>query len=216
MTCIRFPAHILPLLLSPLLLMACDGSGRVGLKAPVFDFTRIAADGSELQGEGDFAKQPWACVRDNKTGLIWEVKSANAGLQAATNTYTWLDNNPATNGGNKGVAAGGVCSGSACDTESYIAAISKTRLCGYTDWRVPNRFEMATVLDYSIPHPGPTIASKFFPNTSPGNYWSATPFGPHTEGVWAWRFDHGYDFVATKEKAHHVLAVRGIPQTPTK
>jgi hypothetical protein len=212
----RLPSLLLTLLLPSLLLIACDGSGRVGLKPPVFDFTRIAADGSEYKGDGDFQKQPWSCVRDNKTGLMWEVKSAKPGLQAATNTYSWLNNDPASNGGDKGTASGGICSGSTCDTESYITAINKTRLCGYDDWRVPNRYEMATVLDYSIAYPGPTIASKFFPNTDPGNYWSSTPFGPHDAGVWAWRFDHGYDFVATKEKAHHVLAIRGTRLVPNQ
>ena len=40
-----------------------------------FDFTRINADGSEYTGSGNYSTSPWACVRDNRTGLMWEVKT---------------------------------------------------------------------------------------------------------------------------------------------
>lgn len=34
-----------------------------------FDFTKISANGSDLSDEDE----EWSCVRDNTTGLTWEV-----------------------------------------------------------------------------------------------------------------------------------------------
>jgi hypothetical protein len=44
-------------------------------------------------------------VKDNVTGLIWEMKTSKDAVKNYTdphdadNTYTWYDSNPATNGG---------------------------------------------------------------------------------------------------------------------
>lgn len=206
---------ILTLVFFPLLLTGCKEGKQFGMQPPTFDFTRIDAKGKEYKGDGHYPTHPWACVRDNPTTLVWEVKTTE-GLHAAGNTYTWLNNDAATNGGDKGTADGGNCLDSRCDTESYIAALNQAQTCGYKDWRLPRRDELSTIVDFSIPHPGPTIASKYFPNTDPNAYWTATPFGPHESGVWAWRFDHGYDFVEQKNKALHVLAVRGTPALAKK
>jgi hypothetical protein len=205
---------ILALALSPLL-AGCEEGRKFGMQPPTFDFTRIDAHGKEYKADGDYPSHPWACVRDNRTSLTWEVKTA-AGLHAGGNTYTWLNNDAASNGGDKGTADGGDCLDSRCDTQSYIAALNQAQACGYKDWRLPQRYELGSIVDYSIPHPGPTIAAKYFPNTDPNAYWTATPFGPHEGGVWAWRFDHGYDFVEQKHKPLHVLAVRGTPAVAQK
>ena len=50
----------------------------------------------------------WVMVRDNVTGLIWEVKQNQNAVtnyddpHDADNNYTWYDSNPETNGGNAG------------------------------------------------------------------------------------------------------------------
>lgn len=201
---------ILTLALLALFLSGCEKGSHFGMQPPTFDFSRLTAQGKEYKADGNFLTHPWTCVRDNATSLIWEVKTTE-GLHAASNTYTWLNNDAATNGGDKGKADGGNCSDSRCDTESYIAALNQAQVCGYKDWRLPRRDELSTILDYSVPYPGPTIASRYFPNTDPNAYWTSTIFGPHESGVWAWRFDHGYDFVEQKHTPLHVLAVRGTP-----
>ena len=187
-----------------LLLAGCNSP-----KPPVFDFTRLNADGSVYRGTGDYAKQPWACVRDNQTTLVWEVKTAKPGLQYEKNTYTWYNPDENTNGGDAGKRDGGSCTGSRCDTESYKAAVNAKRLCGFSDWRLPQRMEVATIIDGSIFYPGPTIEIKYFPNTPAGSYWAETPFGSHESGAWTWRFDYGYDYVAQKIEPLHVRLVRG-------
>lgn len=170
----------------------------------VFDMTRINQDGSENDGS-DYVKKPWACVRDNQSGLTWELKKTEPGLQNVNNTYSWYDPDPKSNGGFEGKANAGVCSGSDCDTDSYIKAVNAMKLCGLNDWYLPSRFELNTIVDTSIPLPGPTLPKAFFPESLAGKYWTDSTFRTRRAGAWVWRFDQGSDYVAEKSEA---LSVR--------
>ncbi len=46
-------------------------------------YTKIANDGSELSADAILGTNPknWACTKDNKTGLTWEVKTDDDGLR---------------------------------------------------------------------------------------------------------------------------------------
>lgn len=76
-------------------------------------------------------------VRDNVTGLVWEVKDNKDGTMDydnphdADNIYTWYDPNPNTNGGATG------CGGEGNDTVDFINALNSARFGGYSDWRLP-------------------------------------------------------------------------------
>ena len=176
-----------------------------------FRLTRIDANGREHVATARFAEHPWACVRDENTGLVWEVKSETTGLHAWANTYSWYSSDEMANMGYEGKRDGGNCTGSACDTESFIAAVNSERLCGYSDWRMPSAQEAGTLVDASVRFPGPTIAQGYFPSTQTAKvgYWTSTAFDKHRSGAWAWRFDHGADFVAIKDEPRYARAVRG-------
>lgn len=194
--------------------VAFTGCGEAVSQKPfVFDMTRINQDGSVNDGK-DFAKTPWVCVRDNQSGLVWEVKKSEPGLQNISNTYSWYDSDQNTNGGWAGKANGGVCTGSDCDTESYIKAINAIKLCGLADWYLPSRFELNTIVDASVALPGPTLPKAYFPETQAGKYWTDTTFKTRRAGAWVWRFDQGSDYVVEKSESINVRLTHAAPKKP--
>ena len=183
-----------------------------------FDLTRLAADGEVYEGSGRYSEAPWSCVRDNKTGLTWEVKTNKPGLHAGTNTYTWYAREDAATAETEGKQGGGVCVGTRCDTEAFIAAMNAERLCGYADWRLPSTDEAGTLIDATVRFPGPTLPAGFFPNaqSDKAGYWTGTEFDKRRSAAWVWRLDHGADFVAEKDKPRYARAVRGVTDTKKK
>ena len=55
------------------------------LKKQNRSYTKISYDGKKLP---DNAKS-WSCVRDNNSGLVWEVKSTDGGIHDRENIYRW-------------------------------------------------------------------------------------------------------------------------------
>ena len=192
---------------------AIAGCDIPALKPIVFDMTRLNQDGSVNDGK-DYAKQPWACVQDNKSGLIWEVKKSEPGLHNINNTYSWYDPNKDSNGGFAGKANGGTCAGSNCDTESYLKAVNAEKLCGFTDWYLPSRYELNTIVDTNVFFPGPTLPKAFSPESLPGKYWTDTTFKTRRASAWVWRFDYGSDYVTEKSDALNVRLTRAAPKKP--
>jgi len=148
-------------------------------------------------------------VKDNVTGLIWEVKEDKDGVKHydnphdADNTYTWYDPNPATNGGNAGTPGDGT------DTDDFLDALNNANFGGYSDWRLPTIKELAYLVNYSIPYPGPTIYTEYFPNTVSSNYWSATTNANNTNNAWNVNFNNGNDNWNNQNNNNYVRAVRG-------
>ena len=150
-------------------------------------------------------------VRDNVTGLIWEVKQNKDDVQNyanphdADNTYTWYDSNPATNGGEVGTPGNGT------DTEDFIAALNAANFGGYSDWRLPNRQELRSIVDCGFTEW--SINTAYFPNTIIGlahKYWSSAADANYTDQAWSIEFNYGQDKdTAYKSDSGFVRAVRG-------
>jgi hypothetical protein len=179
-----------------------------------FDMTRINQDGSVNSGM-DFVKAPWACVRDNQSGLTWEVKIPGPGLHDVHSTYSWYDPDDTSNGGYAGKANGGACAGIQCDTDSYTRAVNDNKLCGLSDWHLPSRYELNTIVDATVFYPGPTFPKRYFPEALAGKYWTDTTFKTRRAGAWVWRFDYGIDYVAEKSEALSVRLVNVTPKQET-
>jgi len=94
------------------------------------------------------------------------------------------------------------------DWQGAIDYCADLTLGDHTDWRLPEIYELETLVDYSIPYPGPTIDMSYFPNTVWSYYWSSTAYAFDTDGAWSAYFDggHGYD---AKSSSLYVRCVRG-------
>lgn len=159
-------------------------------------YTKLDANGNDLP---DSATE-WAMVRDNVTGLIWEVKTNDGTVHDRDNTYTWYDSNPATNGGNAGSQGDGT------DTEDFLRSLNSGNFGGYTDWRLPTIKELTFILDYSS---YPRINTAIFPNFQYGNYWSATITSNNYNDAFMVDIGSGNINSGSKSNSRYVIAVRG-------
>ncbi len=177
-----------------------------------FDFTKLDESGSPLGNqEVVYTVTSWSCVRDETTGLMWEVKTIDGGRRDQNNTYTWHNPDPDENAGAPGRRDGGECSGSACDTHSYVQAVNTEGLCGYSDWRMPTRAELRTIVDYQATFPA--IPTAYFPNTVASSFWSAEPNETYPNFAWHTDFKFGLaNYYYFKSGAKSVRLVRAVEQ----
>lgn len=64
-------------------------------------------------------------------------------------------------------------------------------LGGYSDWRLPSRKELITIVDYSIANPGPAINATYFQNTNAAGYWTSTAYAGSASYAWVVYFTDG-------------------------
>jgi hypothetical protein len=197
---------------------SCASMSALGLACPQAGLTGQDAETGRdstaaIIGQGSFRVSgfqlttlPGAiCVQDGVTGLVWEGKTA-AGLHSASSTYTWRSA-ASTNGGAAGTANGGVCSGSNCDTDSFIAAVNSERSCGFSDWRLPRAEELSGIID-SGAAAVPTIPTVFA-NQAAAPYWSESAKAGDSAGAWAVDFNSGAVTAQAKSTANRIRLVRG-------
>jgi len=160
-----------------------------------FNFTRIREDGTALTAE---EAGEHACVRDNNTNLVWEVKQRKLDhIRNSQYKYTWRNTLDNSNGGDPGLTGNSSGCGieiSSCDTLKYIEEI--IGLCGFNNWRLPKITELMSIVDFSGPiteinNTVPLIDTHFFPNTNTEFYWSATPAAVFSESAWRLDFRTG-------------------------
>lgn len=129
------------------------------------DFLKMSNDAEIL----DMESSEWSCVLDNKRSLVWEVKSESEGIQYALNTYTWFDG---VGGRENGTFSKNCYWGKSCNTQSYIEDINEAQLCTYSDWRLPTRDELKSIVDY-YGDGDILIDLLLFPNTQKDTYWTS-------------------------------------------
>jgi hypothetical protein len=184
---------------------ADDADGHAG-----FSFTKLDATGAPLANQqAAFGSTPWDCVRDNVTGLTWEVKTDDGNLRDRDWTYTWYISTGINTRLSAGVANGGSCANATdCDTEKYVTAVNAARLCGQGDWRVPTRAELLSIVNYGAAA-APLVDSGYFPNAATNAYWSASP--DQLNAVWSVDFANGNAVARGRSNAISLRLVRQGP-----
>lgn len=104
---------------------------------------------------------------------------------------------------------GKTCNGTA-GTYSWGAALQAAKraaFAGYTDWRLPNKNELESILEAKCG--APAINEKIFPATPPVYFWTSSPFAGLDNA--AWNIDLGYGAVNASVKTGllNVRLVRG-------
>jgi hypothetical protein len=176
------------------------GGGEAG-----FDFTALDASGhATTPGSG---ATPHPCVRDNVTGLVWEVKTADGGLRDQGWTYSWYDS-VHNYGGNPGTANNGSCqTAGRCDTEKYVADVKASALCGFTNWRMPTVDELQGIVHLGRSYPA--IDPTYFSNTPSSYFWSGSPGAGYSYNAWYVYFDFGDVSYGYRSLDGSVRLVRG-------
>jgi hypothetical protein len=188
-------------------------------------YTKISNTGATLPdtavlGSGS---NDWACTKDNKTGLTWEVKTDDGGLRDKDWYYSWYKPS-GDNGGNAGYtdSSAPFCSTKDnCNTYAYTNAVNTQGLCGKNDWRMPTKDELVKLVvcsDGKYETDGtctyynivarPTINSMYFPNTVSDHYWSSSPNAATSTLAWVVNFHGGYSGDSYKYNGLFVRLVR--------
>ncbi|MDM8516966.1 DUF1566 domain-containing protein [Desulfobacterales bacterium HSG16] len=123
-------------------------------------------------------------VTDTYNGLMWELKTDDGGDQDKDNAYTW---------------------------QAALSYCENLSLADHTDWRLPDREELRSIVDYTKSYP--SIDKDFFANTQTnGIYWSSTTFVfAENDNAWGIVFTIGKDKRdCDKLVSYYVRAVRTI------
>jgi len=147
-------------------------------------FTKLAKGGKAVADSATWA-EGFCMVQDNNTGLIWEVKSPKIGdINYCEDGYNWKD-----------------------AQDKYIKELNKKKYGGFSDWRLPNKDELRSIIDYG--KTGPAVDTRYFPNTKSDLYWTAVPYKMQPPFIWGIFFGLGSGICYTPSSERYVRAVRG-------
>ena len=93
--------------------------------------------------------------------------------------------------------------------EDAVSYCKDLRLASYKGWRLPELFELKTLVDRSWGY-NPTINRTYFPDTVSSFYWSSTTYASYTSDAWGVNFgNYLFDYYYNKYYSYYVRAVRG-------
>jgi hypothetical protein len=128
-------------------------------------------------------------ITDNLNGLMWTQDGNAPGPSACTPgiTKTWQE---------------------ALD---YAACLNTNTYLGHNDWRLPNRKELRSLVNYSQSDSAAWLnnASQGFSNVQATYYWSSTTYAPNTIYAWVVNMNGGYvDYGGKAGGGYYVWPVR--------
>ena len=187
------------------------------------DYTKLDALGNRLPKSA----KSWSCVLDNRSSLIWEVKTNDGGARDKDNEYRWGGKGESRvalgdyEGGNQRSKSLWDITGIRYDDwNELVNATNYEQLCGFSDWRVPDIYELASLVrcqggNYENLDEGcegsyqrPTIDITHFPSAQSSGYWSASPSTYSSRSAWRIDLYGGYDGNLHRGKKYRVRLVR--------
>ncbi len=233
-------AKIIFIILSLFLISSCgsggDGSSDTneagGTEPPLevndSGFLKISQAGEVLP----VTENQWDCVLDSNTELYWEIKKYDeSDLQNG-----WWQYSMATPPDRDlpDYYDFGQCLKSIsgddniyCNAFEYVEELNEIELCGFTDWRLPEKEELASIVrcyeDSTEPpldqcgegHITPALNSNFFPEFHAYTYWTNSRALEESDpeipdyAYWYVSFENGYVSKTLSHSAIYVRAVRG-------
>ncbi|MCX6355770.1 MAG: DUF1566 domain-containing protein [Candidatus Aureabacteria bacterium] len=140
-------------------------------------------DGTYSTSKGKAFSYAWDSstdtVMDNVTGLIWPSSGTGAGCNS-NGQLVW---------------------------SSAIVWAEGLNFAGSTDWRLPNKTELQTLL--VLDGGAPRINKTYFPDTTTSGYWSSTTEPNRTTYALSPNFYLGFVGSIEKTRSYYVRAVRG-------
>lgn len=134
-------------------------------------------------------------ITDNATGLMWEKLSHDGSIHEYSTTYTWF---------------------TAFTTK--VATLNSGSFAGYTDWRLPNRFELESLVDLGRGNPAtdPVFNTACVNSctvlmcscTQTAGHWSATTY--ENTPTTAWFVSFGDGFIGASAKTSNAFSVRAV------
>lgn len=195
-----------------------------------FDLTKIDEWGNEL----DDSANDWSCVKDNVTGLMWEVKKdtnrtfGDDGLRDLDDRFAYYDSTNVVNGsndfGDKNVS-GTDCifavenSDYNCNTEDFFKSLNSQpegeHFCGRADWRLPSVKEFIQLLD--LTEQSPNFPDSYFDGSNNINgayesYWTSNQVdepAPSDQFAITFNEDNGVTQFKSKTEELHIVSVVG-------
>jgi hypothetical protein len=123
-------------------------------------------------------------VTDKQTGLMWQKCTLGlTGTSCASGTaltLTW---------------------------QAALASANNNTDNGYSDWRVPNKNELESLVEDACYIPA--INETVFPATVSSAYWSSSPYAGSNYGAWYVVFWSGNVLYGDKNRSSYVRLVRG-------
>ncbi|BEQ13358.1 DUF1566 domain-containing protein [Desulfoferula mesophila] len=94
------------------------------------------------------------------------------------------------------------------EAREYVATLNREAYLGHGDWRLPNRRELFSLMDYAQARPALPPGHPFT-QVELAWYWSATPYAANPAYAWYVHTEGGRMFYGDKGRSYYVWPVRG-------